>query len=246
MAKAKVLLASANRSELLLMQEALAEFGLSLSTAEDGPAALQLARQQRPHLIVMEMELPGKSGVECCWQLRSQEATRNVPIVLLTTGHSWDNDACLAAGCSETLGKPLERGSFVSLAHKLLGSIERRESRLSCRTLVHCRSPRGNFYGAIEDISSRGMFVATSEELHVGTEVNLRFCLPWPDAVPLKIDAQVAWINRGQRRKRSLLPDGFGVVFRDPPTEAIVWIESYIEYGELLLNAPRRDVSADD
>lgn len=236
MAQAKVLLASSAKFSLELMRRFLKDLDLWIITAEDGPTALQLAQKHRPQLIFMDMELPGKSGVECCWQLRSTDYARTVPIVLITTGHTWDTDACLAAGCNDILSKPLDQTLFVSLGHKLLGSIERRESRLSCRATVHCHADAGSFYGSIEDIGPHGMFIGTGQIVKIGESVRLRFLLPWPEAEPFITTATVAWVNRGRHRQRSYLPEGFGVVFSAPPPRLVEHIENFIDYGFLLLN----------
>lgn len=241
MTKAKVLLASSTKFGLELMRRYLTDLDLWIITAEDGPSVLQLAQRHRPQLIFMDVELNGKSGVECCWQLRSSEYARTVPIVLITTGHAWDTDACRAAGCSDILSKPLDQKLLVSLGHKLLESIERRESRLSCRATVHCRFSTGSFYGTIEDIGAHGMFVGATQPLIIGETVRLRFILPWQEAEPLISEATVAWVNRGRHRKRSFLPEGFGVVFINPTLDLIANIESFIEHSFLLLNPVEKD-----
>lgn len=239
MANAKVLLASSTKTGLELMRRCLKDLDLWILTAEDGPAVLHLSQKHHPQLIFMDMDLPGKSGVECCWQLRSSEYARNIPIVLITTGQTWDTVACLAAGCSDILSKPLDQTLFVSMGHKLLGSIELRESRISCRPTVHCRITDGNFYGTIEDIGPHGMFVGTAQELKIGDVVSLRFLLPWPGAEQLYSESSVAWLNQGKDRQRTLLPEGFGVVFNDPPSGLVEHIESFIEHSSLLLNSPQ-------
>lgn len=225
------------------MQRYLQDLDLWVLTAEDGPALLKMAQRHHPHLIFMDVELTGKSGVECCWQLRSSEYARTVPIVLITTGHTWDTDACLAAGCSDILSKPLDQALFVSLGHKLLGSIERREPRGTCRATVHCRFITGNFYGTLEDISTHGMFIGTALQVKIDEAVQLRFFLPWSEAEPLIIESTVTWINRGTYRQKSYLPEGFGVAFNDPAPHLVDHIESFIEYNFLLLNPPETTIN---
>lgn len=241
MANAKVLLASSAKICLESMRRYLKDLNLWILTAEDGLSALQMAQRHRPHLIFMDVNLAGKSGVECCWQLRSAAYGKKIPIVLISTGHTWDTDACLAAGCSDILNNPLDQGHFLSLTHKLLGSYERRESRIPCRALVNCHSRTGNFYGTMEDISAHGIFIGTDEELKKGEDVRIRFLLPWQSGEPIVIDSTVSWINRGRHRQRTNLPEGFGVVFHDPPPHFIDQIEKYIEHNFLLLNPPGKD-----
>lgn len=243
MAKAKVLLASSTKIGLELMRRFLKDLDLWILCAEDGPTVLQLAQKHRPQLIFMDMDLPGKSGVECCWHLRSLDQSKNTPIILITTGQTWDTVTCLASGCTEILSKPLDQTLFITLGNKLLGSIELRESRVSCRATVHCRIASGNFYGTIEDIGPHGMFVGTSQELKIGDTVILRFILPWPEAVHHDTESTVAWINRGKHRQRTFLPEGFGVAFKNPPQHLVDHIERFIEHGFLLTNPPDADIS---
>jgi len=61
--------------------------GFSVLTAADGPAALVLATEQHPDLIVLDLELPGKSGIEVATTLRAQPSTHDIPLIA-ATGHS--------------------------------------------------------------------------------------------------------------------------------------------------------------
>lgn len=237
MAKAKILLASSTKFGLELMRGYLKNLDLLILAAEDGLSVLRLVQKERPQLIIMEMDLPVKSGVECCWQLRHAEGTKAIPLVLISTGHSWDTDVCLAAGCSDILTMPLEQSRFATMCHALLKSIdERRDFRAPCRATVYCHGSQGSFYGTIEDISPHGMFVGSPQPLAIGTMVSLKFFLPWPEAEPFSVEASVSWVNRGRNRKRSFLPDGFGVFFRNPSSQLVDHIERFIEHGFLLLN----------
>src|SRR5206468_11266362 len=62
----------------------LVKAGYRVSTASSGPDALTAARQERPALVVLDLMLPGASGYDVLEQLRSQPATRDIAVLMLT------------------------------------------------------------------------------------------------------------------------------------------------------------------
>jgi CheY-like chemotaxis protein len=239
MSKPVVLLAAKSKVSRDLMAGHLKNSNLVLREADSGPAALEAARQHRPHLVFMEMELPEKSGVECCWQLRNTPASARTPIVLITRGsRPLDVETCRAAGCDLVLGKPLDRHAFLEAGRSLLASIDRRETRLPCRATVACRGSDGSFYGTIEDVSAHGMFIGTPQPLKVGEMLQLKFLLPWQEAGLIETAARVAWVNSANRRRKTLLPQGVGVVFARLAAAAGEQLASFLEHSRLRLNPP--------
>ncbi|MEM5948265.1 response regulator [Spirochaetia bacterium 38H-sp] len=58
--------------------------GYRVSTAEDGNTALQIVRSELPDVVVLDLMLPGKDGLEVCRDLKADKATTNIPIIMLT------------------------------------------------------------------------------------------------------------------------------------------------------------------
>src|SRR2546430_9464406 len=58
--------------------------GFALSTAPDGAAGLAKARAEKPEFIILDLMLPKMSGLEVCKILKSEPATRHIPILMLT------------------------------------------------------------------------------------------------------------------------------------------------------------------
>ena len=58
--------------------------GFNVSTATDGVAGLQKARDEKPALIILDLMLPGISGLELCKILKSEGQTRDIPVLMLT------------------------------------------------------------------------------------------------------------------------------------------------------------------
>ena len=85
----------------------LAKAGYRVSTAGSGTDALELARRDRPALLVLDLMLPGLSGYEVLEQLRGDESTRDVAVLMLTARREEpDRIRGLALGADDYLTKP--------------------------------------------------------------------------------------------------------------------------------------------
>jgi CheY-like chemotaxis protein/phosphoribosyl 1,2-cyclic phosphodiesterase len=95
-----------------LLQSTLEDEGVQVLTAGDGESALQLARQRRPTLLLLDMVLPGISGLEVCRTLRAESDAhlRDMPIVMLTGMMLQEEDLVEAftAGVTDYLVKPVK------------------------------------------------------------------------------------------------------------------------------------------
>jgi two-component system phosphate regulon response regulator PhoB len=81
--------------------------GFNVSTAIDGVSGLQKARDEKPALIILDLMLPGISGVELCKILKSRSDTRDIPILMLTAkADEIDRIAGLEFGADDYVTKP--------------------------------------------------------------------------------------------------------------------------------------------
>jgi len=81
--------------------------GFSLSTATDGVTGLQKAREEKPALIILDLMLPGISGLELCKILKSESQTRDIPILMLTAkAEEIDRILGLEFGADDYVTKP--------------------------------------------------------------------------------------------------------------------------------------------
>jgi DNA-binding response OmpR family regulator len=85
-----------------------------VGTVADGAAALDLARVERPDLAVLDVSMPGATGLEVCTALRADAATAGIRILLLSAGASLEDVAAgLAAGADAYLAKPFQVSGLV-------------------------------------------------------------------------------------------------------------------------------------
>ena len=95
--------------QLLLSHEQYATL-----TAHDGAEGIEVARRERPDLILLDVSMPGMDGFEACRALRAAPETKDIPILIVTTHSEMENVlAGFEAGCNEYLTKPLERTEYL-------------------------------------------------------------------------------------------------------------------------------------
>src|SRR3981081_1238059 len=80
--------------------------GFTVSVATDGASGLQKARAEKPSFIILDLMLPKMSGLEVCKILKSDAATRDIPIMMLTAkAHELDRIAGLEFGADDYVTK---------------------------------------------------------------------------------------------------------------------------------------------
>ncbi len=117
---ARILVVEDNEMNRDMLSRRLERRGYEVLLAGDGEEGISLARAARPDLILMDMSLPVKDGYTATRELKSDPATRAIPIIALTA-HAMvgDREKCLEAGCDDYDTKPVE-------LPRLLGKIEAR------------------------------------------------------------------------------------------------------------------------
>ena len=121
MASELILLVEDNEKNRKLAHDVLVHQGYRVADAESGEHALQLARQERPDLVLMDIHLPGIDGIEALRQLRAGAATATIPIVAVTaSAMTQDRQKILAAGFDGYQAKPISVRPFLDLVREVL------------------------------------------------------------------------------------------------------------------------------
>jgi CheY-like chemotaxis protein len=96
-----------------------------IEEAVDGEEALARARSLRPDLIILDMMMPGLSGLEVLRELRADPAFANTPVIMLTArARPADQEEAAAAGADRYLAKPFSPLELIGVVEKLLGREE--------------------------------------------------------------------------------------------------------------------------
>ena len=117
----RVLVADDEDDIRALVALAVRRAGCTVATeVADGPQALAAARTDPPDLAVLDVSMPGATGLEVCAALRLDPATAGVPVLLLSAGASPDDVARgLAAGADAYLAKPFSVAGLVARVREL-------------------------------------------------------------------------------------------------------------------------------
>ncbi|MBA4379907.1 MAG: two-component system response regulator [Anaerolinea sp.] len=104
---AKILIAEDERDIRDLIIFTLRFSGYEVVAASNGEEAIQLARQEMPDLILLDVRMPRKTGYEACAAIKADEKTKNIPVIFLSAkGQDSEIQAGLQAGAVEYLLKP--------------------------------------------------------------------------------------------------------------------------------------------
>ena len=104
-----------------MMRRLLEMSGYRVVEAVNGEEAVETARRERPHLILMDLSLPHLDGLAATRRIRQQDGLGRVPIVAVSAHDTADFHAdALAAGCNEYVTKPIDFDQLESLLKKLL------------------------------------------------------------------------------------------------------------------------------
>jgi two-component system, cell cycle response regulator DivK len=112
---ARVLVVEDNPANMALAVFLLQKAGHTAIRATDAEAGLTLARGEQPHLILMDMQLPGMDGLEATALLKGDDATRAIPVIALTAlAMKGDEERIRAAGCDGYIAKPMRYKEFLA------------------------------------------------------------------------------------------------------------------------------------
>jgi two-component system cell cycle response regulator DivK len=121
MSQATVLYVEDNEFNRKIVRHLLGRTSYRLREAADGEAALEMVREERPDLVLMDVQLPKMSGLDVTRALRGDPATAAIPIIVVTSfALSGDDQRAMAAGASAYLAKPYSPRELLGLIQKFL------------------------------------------------------------------------------------------------------------------------------
>ena len=117
----RVLIVEDNEDNLFTLRQVLARLPLEIETATTGRQAIEHCRRNLPDLVIMDMQMPGMSGLQATGAIRALPGGDSVPILALTAqAMKGDRERILAAGCDEYLSKPVQPKALIEVVQRLL------------------------------------------------------------------------------------------------------------------------------
>jgi two-component system cell cycle response regulator DivK len=118
----KVLIVEDNELNMKLFHDLLDAHGYVTVQTRNGLDALALAREHRPDLILMDIQLPEVSGLEVTRWLKEDDQLREIPVVAVTAfAMKGDEERIRSGGCEAYISKPISVASFLETVRQFAG-----------------------------------------------------------------------------------------------------------------------------
>ena len=122
MSKGKILVVDDEIYIVHILDFSLGMEGYEVVTALDGEQALERVASERPDLIVLDIMMPKLDGYEVCRAVKSNPATKNVPVILLSAkGRNVDQKIGFEVGADDYITKPFSPRKLVERINSILG-----------------------------------------------------------------------------------------------------------------------------
>ena len=122
MGKKKILLADDEEDIKTVIKLYLESKGYDVVTSYDGLDTLDKVKAEKPDLILLDIMMPVINGFEVCKQLKADENTSDIPIVMLSAAsHAYSVEQAIEAGAVDYIMKPFEPPRIEAILKKILG-----------------------------------------------------------------------------------------------------------------------------
>ena len=121
MANELILVVEDNEKNRKLVRDVLTFKGYRLAEAETGEDGVRLARELRPDLVLMDIQLPGINGITALAQIREDPALRHIPVIAVTaSAMTHDRQKIMASGFDGYQSKPINVKEFLAAVRAIL------------------------------------------------------------------------------------------------------------------------------
>ena len=119
MSKKKILLVDDDPQIVMMMKSRLEANGYEVLTSLNGPEVVEMAKEFKPDLILLDIIMPAMGGDNVCLKLKSEAETSNIPIIAITASPRKDLEVmCLKAGAKVVVRKPFNPSELLALIKK--------------------------------------------------------------------------------------------------------------------------------
>ncbi|MCK5285022.1 MAG: response regulator [Alphaproteobacteria bacterium] len=117
-----VLIVEDNELNMKLFRDLLEAHGIDTIETKDGKNVLDMAREHKPDLILMDIQLPEISGLDVTKWLKEDEELKEIPVIAITAfAMKGDEQKIREGGCEDYISKPISVGKFLDVVNYYLG-----------------------------------------------------------------------------------------------------------------------------
>jgi len=220
MVKKKILIPNDEELEQLLDRSFLHRETFEFLIAHDGSEAMHLIEEHDPALAILDLDMEGLSGDDCCREVKNDPFLSDTPMALIaTSAHPTTLERCQASGCDAVLTKPLDKNQLLGILCQLLDIELRGEPRVPVDLKARLRRDQNRTHDVqVLDLNHGGLFLHTLWLRPAGTQLDLQLFAPERNG-SLQCAVEVVWVNHQEWIKAHRLPVGMGVKFIDPAPE---------------------------
>lgn len=118
----KVLIVEDNELNMKLFHDLLEAHGIDTVETRNGNDVLDIARESKPDLILMDIQLPEISGLDVTKMLKADEELKSIPVIAVTAfAMKGDEEKIREGGCEDYISKPISVTQFLEVINKHLG-----------------------------------------------------------------------------------------------------------------------------
>lgn len=162
-----VLIVEDEEAIIVMLRYNLERNGYTVFTTSDGDEAMDMAKEIKPDIILLDWMLPGTSGIQICTKLRDNEDTRGIPVIMLTAkGEESDRIKGLDSGADDYIVKPFSPTELIA------------RMRAVFRRMRPAFSEKSLSYGDVRMDLSSFKVTRNGKDIHLGpTEFRILQCL---------------------------------------------------------------------
>ena len=195
-----------------------------VQTAESGEEALEIARADKPDVILLDLYMPGMDGDEVCTEIRSDPAMKDIPIIMVTTESDGEGRRrCFYAGCDDFMTKPVRADILNQAVDRQLAVRERAHDRMDVILPCLLDDGRESQSTRIFTLSAGGAYVEMDPPPLPNSHHRLTFTLP-EETDRISVEALAKW----NRSMPNLRPAGSGFQFVDVGDESYERLTSWV------------------